>query len=85
LATAWLCAIACDLQDEEKLNLFHLKGRLINLITEMELRVFSFKIKEFSPKLKCLVRHLMGRAYRYQCNIKRKTMAHPGSFSKYFD
>ena len=85
LATAWLCAIACDLRDEKKMNLFHPKGQLIKLMIEMELRSFSSKIKAFSPKLKRRVRHLMGRAYRYQCNIKGKTLAHPGSFSKYFD
>jgi len=83
VATAWLCAIARYSRDEEKLNLFHPKGRL-NLIIEMELRVFSSKIKEFSPKLKRRLRRLMARAYRYQCNIKGKTLAHPGSFSKYF-
>jgi hypothetical protein len=85
LATAWLCAIACDPRDEKKLNLFHPKGRLIKLMIEMELRGFSSKIKAFSPKLKRRVRHLMGRAYRYQCNIKGKTLAHPGSLSKYLD
>lgn len=85
LATAWLCAIACDSRDEKKLNLFHPEGRLIKLMIEMELRVFSSKIKAFSTKVKRRVRHLMGRACRYQYNIKGKTLARPGSFSKYFD
>jgi hypothetical protein len=85
LATAWPCAIACDSRDEKKLELFHPKGRPIKLMIEMELRGFSSKIKAFSPKLKRRVRHLMGRVYRYRCNIKGKTLAHPGSFSKYFD
>lgn len=85
LAPAWPCAIACDSRDEKKLELFHPKGRLFKLMIEMELRGFSSKIKAFSLKLKRRVRHLMGRAYRYRCNVKGKTLAHPGSFSKYFD
>jgi hypothetical protein len=52
---------------------------------EMELRGFSSKIKAFSPKLERRVRHLMGRAHGYQYNIKGNTLAHPSSFSKYFD